>query len=192
MATPSATELAAAKEAAAAAESALAAEQAALATTKEAAATLETALDAAKIAVTTAHADLAMIRDLAARELSAFAASSAIERATANELAAELAAAKEAAATAEFALTRSKDEGLMRQTMLIWRLGQDLDRATGSSRRKRPPKFNDDLWEESRRDTGLQLIGDLAPAGATWDYKLRDEGRRSFVGFMASPSRKTG
>lgn len=53
--------------------------------------------------------------------------------------------------------------------------------------RSPPPKFNDDLWEEHRSDTGLRLIGDMAPAGATWDYKLRDEGRRSFVGFMASP-----
>ena len=110
----------------------MAAEQAELATTKEAAAALEAALGAAKIAATAAQADLAMVRDEAARELSAFAASNAIERATANELAAEFAAAKEAAAAAEFALAKSKDEGLMRQTMLIWRFGQDLDRAMGS------------------------------------------------------------
>ena len=88
----------------------MAAEQTELATTKEVAAALEAALDAAKIAVATAHADLAMTRDAAARELAAFTASRATELATANELAAELAAAKEATAAAESALAAEQAE----------------------------------------------------------------------------------
>ncbi|CAJ1346470.1 unnamed protein product, partial [Effrenium voratum] len=39
-------------------------------------------------------------------------------------------------------------------------------------------------WEQPREETGLQLIGELAPSNTMWDYILLDESRRSFAGYL--------
>lgn len=37
-------------------------------------------------------------------------------------------------------------------------------------------------WEEQRSSSGLKLIGDL-PGSSSWDYIIKDESRRSFIGY---------
>jgi len=50
-----------------------------------------------------------------------------------------------------------------------------------------PDKEHGDLWEKSRTEVGLKLIGEMAPASARWNYILNDESRRSFGGFLPNP-----
>jgi len=53
---------------------------------------------------------------------------------------------------------------------------------------QKPEKLAGDAWEEHREQTGLQLLGDLdTPPGARWVYLLKDESRRSFVGYLRCP-----
>jgi len=49
-----------------------------------------------------------------------------------------------------------------------------------------PPKVGD-TWELSREQQGLRLVGELAPPGTQWEYRLRDESRRCFAGYMECP-----
>jgi len=51
---------------------------------------------------------------------------------------------------------------------------------------ERPEKWGD-TWEEPREETGLQLIGEMAPEGVEWKYVLEDHSRRSYAGYLASP-----
>eukprot|EP00933_Yihiella_yeosuensis_P084146 TRINITY_DN9853_c0_g2_i3.p1 TRINITY_DN9853_c0_g2~~TRINITY_DN9853_c0_g2_i3.p1 ORF type:complete len:1384 (+),score=377.24 TRINITY_DN9853_c0_g2_i3:241-4152(+) len=72
------------------------------------------------------------------------------------------------------------------------RRDQDQDGDEGGWKRKQrksedlPEKFGD-TWEEPRQQTGLKLIGELAPPGTRWRYLLMDESRRSFAAYMPSP-----
>lgn len=50
-----------------------------------------------------------------------------------------------------------------------------------------PAKVGGDTWELSREDTGLKLVGELAPPGTKWVYKMCDESRRCYVGFLHAP-----
>lgn len=51
----------------------------------------------------------------------------------------------------------------------------------------RPPPKTGETWEQSRFETGLQLLGDLSPESAKWQYVLHDESRRSFAGYFPQP-----
>mmetsp|Transcript_19790 Transcript_19790/g.54422 ORF Transcript_19790/g.54422 Transcript_19790/m.54422 type:complete len:317 (-) Transcript_19790:127-1077(-) len=51
---------------------------------------------------------------------------------------------------------------------------------------EQPEKWGD-TWEQPREETGLQLIGEVAPTNVKWNYLLKDESRRSFAGFLPSP-----
>jgi alkylated DNA repair dioxygenase AlkB len=53
-----------------------------------------------------------------------------------------------------------------------------------------PDKFDDEHWEEPREETGLALIGEMAPKQYKWKYELYDESRRSYAGFLSCPFRK--
>lgn len=44
-----------------------------------------------------------------------------------------------------------------------------------------------EAWETSREETSLQLVGEMAPPGIQWQYCLRDESRRSYVGYLQGP-----
>ncbi|CAE8722808.1 unnamed protein product, partial [Polarella glacialis] len=44
-----------------------------------------------------------------------------------------------------------------------------------------------ETWEQPRDETGLKLIGDMAPPGVRWDYVLKDESRRAFAAYLPSP-----
>jgi len=49
------------------------------------------------------------------------------------------------------------------------------------------PERCGDTWEHSREETGLQLIGEIAPEDAEWEYILLDESRRSYAAFLPCP-----
>jgi len=89
----------------------------------------------------------------------------------------------------------------VRQGLVVGKLGAALARRVAlavSSRAARaaPPNMGPEpakvgeggtTWEEPRAKTGLQLLGDLAPAtmaSARLNYILADEPRRSFVSFL--------
>lgn len=66
----------------------------------------------------------------------------------------------------------------------------------GKKRRQRkkkspgpPPERlgEDGAWEKSRQVQQLQLVSELAPKHAKWDYRLMDESRRCFAAFHPSP-----
>jgi len=48
-----------------------------------------------------------------------------------------------------------------------------------------PEKKFGELWEEPRAKVGLKLVGEISRN--KWTYPLRDESRRSFVGYLQSP-----
>lgn len=50
-----------------------------------------------------------------------------------------------------------------------------------------PDKLCGDCWEEPREAVGLKLVLDLAPPCSAWHYPLKDDSRRSFVGYLQSP-----
>lgn len=54
---------------------------------------------------------------------------------------------------------------------------------------KVPEMFDDENWEEPRKQTELALIGEMAPKSAKWTYPVKDESRRSYVGFLKCPFR---
>merc|ERR1712232_1164388 len=47
-------------------------------------------------------------------------------------------------------------------------------------------KFSEELWEMPRVQTGLKLLGELAPEGLGWNYIVNDENRRSFAAYLKS------
>lgn len=49
-----------------------------------------------------------------------------------------------------------------------------------------PPKFGE-TWEESRQQHGTRLISEIAPQGVEWEYRLSDESRRCFAGYLQCP-----
>eukprot|EP00439_Symbiodinium_sp_Y106_P061685 s1068_g9.t1 len=49
------------------------------------------------------------------------------------------------------------------------------------------PERCGDTWEHSREENGLQLIGEIAPEDAEWEYILLDESRRSYAAFLPCP-----
>lgn len=50
-----------------------------------------------------------------------------------------------------------------------------------------PPAKAGDTWEIDRKETSLKLIGEIAPPGVEWEYRLRDESRRSYFGYLQCP-----
>lgn len=60
--------------------------------------------------------------------------------------------------------------------------------APGSFVKTMPQMFDAEngLWENSRSVTGLQLLGELAPA-YQWNYVLNDDKRRSYAAYLKSP-----
>ncbi|CAE7580481.1 eml4, partial [Symbiodinium natans] len=44
-----------------------------------------------------------------------------------------------------------------------------------------------ETWEQPREETGVQLIGEIAPESAEWEYILMDESRRCFAAFLPCP-----
>lgn len=57
----------------------------------------------------------------------------------------------------------------------------------GHPSEEEPPDKFGDTWEELRKSTGLQLLGELAPRNHSWDYVVNDESRRCFAGFLKNP-----
>mmetsp|Transcript_118759 Transcript_118759/g.265136 ORF Transcript_118759/g.265136 Transcript_118759/m.265136 type:complete len:679 (+) Transcript_118759:78-2114(+) len=50
---------------------------------------------------------------------------------------------------------------------------------------ERPEKLGENgSWEEARSKLGLRLIGEVCPPTTKWSYPLKDEGRRSYAGFL--------
>eukprot|EP00434_Breviolum_minutum_P021549 symbB.v1.2.019019.t2/scaffold1541.1/size112753/1 len=49
-----------------------------------------------------------------------------------------------------------------------------------------PDRWNGKDWEQSRQETGLKLLGQTGPPTSRWEYRIVDESRRSFLGFMPS------
>jgi len=49
-----------------------------------------------------------------------------------------------------------------------------------------PPKVGQ-TWEEAREARGMRLISELAPPGVGWEYRLKDESRRCFAGYLQCP-----
>jgi len=60
-------------------------------------------------------------------------------------------------------------------------------RATRKCTKEPPARLGGgDLWEKSKEDSSLKLVGELAPQ-VQWDYRLKDEARRCFVAYLPSP-----
>lgn len=58
-------------------------------------------------------------------------------------------------------------------------------RSRSRARDEKPKKVSSEAWEENRGKSGLQLLGQST--NLPWAYKLEDESRRSFVGFLTNP-----
>jgi len=54
---------------------------------------------------------------------------------------------------------------------------------------EKPDRFTEHLWEQPREQTGLKLIGELAPT-VCWQYPIRDEPRRCYCAYLPSPFRQ--
>jgi len=73
---------------------------------------------------------------------------------------------------------------------------KNKNRKRNASRSRKKFKCNRDppekvgengAWEVSKEATGLKLIGELAPPGVHWEYRIRDESRRSFAAYLECP-----
>lgn len=66
-------------------------------------------------------------------------------------------------------------------------------RRKGGKRRKKkvgepPEKVGEDgNWEISKASKGLKLVAEMAPKIYRWEYKLKDESRRCYAGFLRNP-----
>eukprot|EP00928_Gymnodinium_smaydae_P008635 TRINITY_DN13139_c0_g2_i1.p1 TRINITY_DN13139_c0_g2~~TRINITY_DN13139_c0_g2_i1.p1 ORF type:complete len:610 (+),score=86.05 TRINITY_DN13139_c0_g2_i1:102-1832(+) len=64
-------------------------------------------------------------------------------------------------------------------------LGKAVERPTAGIRQKEaPPKLAGDCWEESKEKVGLALFGERPSSSSSWTYVLKDEARRSYVGYL--------
>lgn len=52
------------------------------------------------------------------------------------------------------------------------------------------PEMFGETWEQPRKETGLKLIGEMAPKGVKWEYVMKDENRRAFAAFLSCPFSK--
>jgi len=64
------------------------------------------------------------------------------------------------------------------------RVGKEKGKGKGKEEGRPPPSKTGDSWELSRFDTGLQLLNEMSPESAKWQYVLHDESRRSFASYL--------
>lgn len=68
-----------------------------------------------------------------------------------------------------------------------WARGRNATR--GRPKRQKfpdaPERWGED-WEQSRQEVDLTLLGQMGPPTSRWEYRLVDESRRSFLGYMPS------